>query len=58
MDILIGKLGNQPFQLTEPSISREHGLSMRIWTDNRCQKAFQEGAGNAETVMRRSRMKR
>lgn len=42
MDILIGKLGNQPFQLTEPSISREHGLSMRFWTDNRCQKAFRK----------------
>ena len=26
MDILIGKLGNQPFQLTEPSISREHAF--------------------------------
>lgn len=26
MDILIGKHGNQPFKLTEPSISREHAL--------------------------------
>ena len=26
MDILIGKFGNQPFKLTEPSISREHAL--------------------------------
>lgn len=26
MDILIGKLGNQPFQLTESSISRKHAL--------------------------------
>lgn len=24
MDILVGKCGNQPFKLTEPSISREH----------------------------------
>ncbi len=26
MDILIGKFGNQPFKLTEPSISREHAF--------------------------------
>lgn len=26
MEILIGKLGNQPFQITEPSVSRKHAI--------------------------------
>lgn len=56
MDILIGKLGNQPFRLTEPSISREHAF---FHLDRQqMSESLQEGAGNAETVMRRSRMKR
>lgn len=57
MDILIGKLGNQPFQLTEPSISREHAFYAHL-DRQQMSESLQEGAGNAETVMRRSRMKR
>ena len=57
MDILIGKLGNQPFQLTEPSISREHAFYTQL-DRQQMSESLQEGAGNAETVMRRSRMKR